>query len=46
MTWDIDYLVDQYERALEEFPTTPHHFNRPGLDALETVLMLIDEGVC
>ena len=44
VTWDIDYLVDQYGRALEEFPTTPHHFNRPGLDALETVLMLIAEG--
>ena len=44
VTWDIDYLVDQYGRALEEFPTTPHHFNISGLDALETVLMLIAEG--
>ena len=44
VSWDVDYLVDQYGRALEEFTTTPHHFNRPGLDALETVLMLIVEG--
>ena len=42
--WDVDYLVDQYGRSLEEFPTTPHYFNRPGLDALETVLQLIEEG--
>ncbi len=42
--WDIDYLTDHYGRALNEFPTTPHHFNRPGMDALETVLQLIEEG--
>ena len=38
---DIDYLTDQYGRLLEEFPTTPHYANRPGLDALETVLQMI-----
>ncbi|MCC5912681.1 MAG: hypothetical protein JJT76_19870 [Clostridiaceae bacterium] len=42
--WDIDYLTDGDGRALNEFPTTPHHFNRPGMDALETVLQLIEEG--
>ena len=41
---DIDYLTDQSGRLLEEFPTTPHHFNQPGLDALETVLQLIAGG--
>lgn len=44
LRWDIDYLTDRYGRALNEFPTTPHHFNRPGMDALETVLQLIEEG--
>ncbi|MBU5678181.1 hypothetical protein KQI88_17355 [Alkaliphilus sp. MSJ-5] len=44
LRWDIDYLTDSYGRALNEFPTTPHHFNRPGMDALETVLQLIEEG--
>jgi hypothetical protein len=41
--WDIDYITDQYGRALEEFPTTPHYFNRPGMDALQTVLAMINE---
>ena len=44
VTWDIDYLVDQYGRSLEEFPTIPHYFNREGMDALETVLSMISEG--
>lgn len=44
LRWDIDYLTDSYGRALNEFPTTPHHSNRPGMDALETVLQLIEEG--
>lgn len=42
--WDIDYLTDAYGVSIEEFPTTPHYFNRPGLDALETVLQMIAEG--
>ena len=45
LQWDIDYLVDEYGRALNEFPTKPHHFNRPGMDALETTLALIAEGI-
>ncbi len=44
LRWDIDYLTDSDGRALNEFTTTPHHFNRPGMDALETVLQLIEEG--
>lgn len=44
LRWDIDYLTDSDGRALNEFPTTPHHFNRPGMDALETVLQLIEES--
>ena len=44
LRWDIDYLTDSEGRALNEFPTTPHHLNRPGMDALETVLKLIEEG--
>ena len=44
LRWDIDYLVDEHGRALNEFPTQPHHFNRPGMDALETTLALIAEG--
>lgn len=42
--WDIDYLTDGDGRALNEFTTTPHHFNHPGMDAMETVLQLIEEG--
>ena len=42
--WDIEYLTDQYGRALEEVLTTPHYFNRPNMDALETVLQMIEEG--
>jgi hypothetical protein len=43
LRWDTDYLVDQYGRALEEFPTEPHYYNREGMDALETVLAIINE---
>jgi hypothetical protein len=42
--WDISYVTDRYGRALDEFPTSPHFFNRDGLDALETVLQMIEEG--
>ena len=41
--WDIDYITDQYGRSLVEFPTVPHYFNRPDMDALETVLAMIEE---
>ena len=37
------YLTDEYGRPFEA-GTYPHHFNRDGLDALETVLELIAEG--
>jgi hypothetical protein len=42
--WDISYVTDRYGRALDEFPTSPHYFNREGIDALETVLQMIAEG--
>jgi len=41
--WDLNYMTDQCGRSLEEFPTTPHYFNLPGMDALETVLYMIGE---
>ena len=44
LTFDMLYITDAYGRALEEFRTVPHHFNRPGMDALQTVLALIEEG--
>ena len=43
VSWDIDYVTDQYGRALNEFPTKPQYFNREGMDALETVLQMIEE---
>jgi hypothetical protein len=42
--WDISYVTDTYGRALDEYPTSPHFFNRAGLNALETVLEMIEEG--
>jgi hypothetical protein len=41
---DLFYVTDQYGFPLEA-GTTPHHFNREGMDALETALALIEEGV-
>ena len=41
--FDVFYITDSRGRPLEA-GTIPHHFNRPGMDALETVLELIDEG--
>jgi len=41
--FDIFYMTDARGRPLEA-GTIPHHFNRPGMDALETVLALIEEG--
>ena len=43
VNWDVDYLTDAYGRSLEEFPTTPHYFNREGLCAFETVMEMISE---
>jgi hypothetical protein len=41
--FDVFYITDSRGRPLEA-GTIPHHFNREGLDALETVLALIKEG--
>jgi len=41
--WETIYVTDEYGRSIEEFPTTPHYFNLPGMDALETVLYMIGE---
>ena len=41
--YDIAYTIDSSGRALEE-GIPPHILNRPGMDALETVLALIEEG--
>jgi len=40
--FDIFYITDGRGRPLEA-GTVPHYFNRPGMDALETVLALIAE---
>jgi len=41
--FDMFYLTDDMGRPFEA-GTEPHHFNREGYDALETVLQLIAEG--
>ena len=41
--FDAFYITDRYGRPLEA-GTIPHHFNHPGMDAMETVLALIAEG--
>jgi len=41
--FDVFYITDSRGRPLEA-GTIPHHFNRPGMDALQTVLALIEEG--
>ena len=41
--FDAYYLADRYGRPLEA-GTIPHHFNRAGMDALETTLEIIAEG--
>ncbi|MCL2248721.1 MAG: S41 family peptidase [Oscillospiraceae bacterium] len=41
--FDVLYFTDHNGRPLEA-GTIPHHFNRPGMDAMETVLALIAEG--
>ena len=42
--YDYGYATDLQGRSLEEFGVSPHIFNRPGMDALQTVLALIAEG--
>ena len=41
--FEIGYVIDRTGRSLAE-GIPPHIFNRPGMDALETVLALIKEG--
>jgi len=41
--FDVLYITDHNGRPLEA-GTIPHHFNRPGMDSMETVLALIAEG--
>jgi len=41
--FDLFYITDNFGRSFEA-GTYPHHFNREGYDALETVLQLIAEG--
>jgi hypothetical protein len=41
--FDVFYVTDSRGRPLEA-GTIPHHFNHPGMDALETTLALIAEG--
>ena len=44
-TWDMGFLTDPYGRAFNEHRTQPHYFTREGMDALETVLAMIEEGL-
>lgn len=41
--FDVFYVTDEHGRPFEA-GTLPHHFNREGMDALETTLALIAEG--
>jgi C-terminal processing protease CtpA/Prc len=41
VSWEIDYLTDQYGRSLAEFPTTPHYKICENSDALEVALAKI-----
>lgn len=40
---DVFYITDSHGRPLEA-GAIPHYFNRDGMDALETVLAMIEEG--
>ena len=39
---DLGYTTDQYGRSIEEFGVIPQIVNFPGMDALETVLAVIN----
>jgi len=41
--YDAVLTLDSNGRPIE-YGTVPHYFNRPGMDAMETVLALIEEG--
>ena len=40
---DIAYYTDTHGRPFQGYGISPHYFNRPGYDALETVLQMIAE---
>jgi len=40
--YDFGYFIDSYGRAIDEFGVIPHYLNLPGMDALHTVLTLIE----
>ncbi|MCL2527027.1 MAG: S41 family peptidase [Defluviitaleaceae bacterium] len=42
--FDVGYYTDHYGRPLQGYGIQPHYHNRPGMDALETVLAMINEG--
>ncbi|MCL2203707.1 MAG: S41 family peptidase [Defluviitaleaceae bacterium] len=42
--FDVAYYTDSYGRPLQGYGIQPHYHNRPGMDALETVLAMIAEG--
>lgn len=44
LRWDVDYLTDSEGRALNEYTTTPHYNSNDNMDALETVLKIIEAG--
>ena len=45
VTWDPVYFTDSRGRHAHEHYVVPDHFNRPGMDALETVLAIIEEDI-
>jgi len=43
ISFDVAYFTDTLGRPLQGYGISPHYFNRPRLDALETVLAMIEE---
>ena len=41
--FDVAYFTDRLGRPFQGYGITPHYFNRPNMDALETVLAMIEE---
>ena len=44
MRYDYGYITDLHGRSIEEHGVAPNIYNRPGLDAYQTVMALIAEG--
>ena len=42
--FDVAYYTDHQGRPLQGYGIIPHYLNRPGMDALETVLAMIEEN--